>query len=756
MDAQPRIGQIVNVRVKRVITGGLLVEISGHDAAGVIRLREIGSLYGAALDAWKEQFRPGDRLRALVIRCRDDGRLELSLKQVERDPWQGISQHLQPGQLVDGVVTNVESYGAFVELPSGVTGLLHVSRLPVGVGVSLADLLWPADRVKAIVEAVDESERRIRLSLQGLSDQRWAYAQGPERRPSPPPGKRADASSRVAEAPKLPIELLTEQPPHHFLVVEDDPDQRKALTDWLRRAGQDVYPVGSGEEALETGVALRPDIALVDLGLPGINGAETIRRLLALQPELRAVMMTDWSRAEEHENDVRALEERGVELLLKPLLPVELLDVLCKTPPTTAAPATRDLPDRSLAPSSLPAGDSSHDTRALQATLTSVLNRTNAAQAIVFSLDPVERRIEILANRGRLQVNGQALAGLIRSPVRDVAEQEHPIRTDDAQHADEARFRYLLPLLPFASCIGAPIRANLSTRPALFLFHTRQGAFAKSDEEAVEAAAQMLAMILERQSFLQKASELQRMAMLGQLSRALIHEVNHRLSPVSFALDTLQRQSADLDRSLARTTNELDLATLGREFHDTRQSLDYLAQAVRALIQTAKLFGKMTKVEHEAGIALLSELATEVAELTQDLAHKHRVKIQVEPPDKLTCTRTQTALVRQVLLNIVLNAVQQIALLRPKDGGQVRISFDDRSSTEERVVCINIEDDGPGIHRRLWEHIFQLGYTTRPEGTGLGLHISRSLIEALGGRVYVLDSRIHWGSNFCIELPFKP
>lgn len=756
MDAEPGIGQIVNVKVRRVIAGGLLVEVSGQDAAGVIRLREIRSSFEAAPDAWREMYRPGQWLRAMVIRRRDDGRFELSLRQIEQNSWQDISLHLQRGQLVNGVVTNVENYGAFIELPAGVTGLLHVSRMPPGAGGAPADLLWPGDWVKTVVESVEEAERRVGLSLLGLMERRWAHVEDAAHKLPAPSSRRPSAPVSAAEPSKLPIELLTEQAPRRFLVVEDDTDQRDALADWLRRAGQTVVAVGSGEEAQDAADE-RPDIALVDLGLPGMDGAETIRRLLAQQIGLRAVMMTDWSRADEYQAEIGALERQGVELLLKPLLPAELLDVLNKEFKEMATPAARQAPDAALAPVDSLASDSAHDTRALQTTLQALLTRTHALKAIVFSLDPVERRIDILAQRGRLPTDAQALPGLIRSPVRDATENKQRIRTGSAQNTDKARFRYLLPLLSFTSCIGAPIHTNLPTQAAVFIFHTRQDFFSVADEEAVEAAAQILAGILERQSFLQRAGEMQRLALLGQLSRALIHEVNHRLSPVSFALDTLQQQFTSLDRALAdpRPASGLAPAELAREFHDAHRSLDHLAQAVRALVHTAKLFGKMTRVEQEAGVTLLSELATEVVDLTQDVAQQHRVKLQVEAPERLTFTRTQTTLVRQVLHNVVLNAIQQIAQWRPKEGGRVRISFEDKGSADERMVCIHVEDDGPGIHRRLWEQIFQLGYTTRKDGSGLGLHISRSLIESLGGRIYVRASHLHWGSSFCIELPFR-
>jgi signal transduction histidine kinase len=154
-------------------------------------------------------------------------------------------------------------------------------------------------------------------------------------------------------------------------------------------------------------------------------------------------------------------------------------------------------------------------------------------------------------------------------------------------------------------------------------------------------------------------------------------------------------------------------------------------------------------------VLVLREIAEDVVELLADTAKKDKVKLRIDQPQHVRITQTNVTLVQQILLNVVLNAIQQIGERRPKEGGAVRIWFEDVEDQGRPAVCINVEDDGPGIHRRLWERIFELGYTTRKDGSGLGLHISRSLADVLGGRVYVLESYIGWGTTFSIVVPLK-
>lgn len=67
-------------------------------------------------------------------------------------------------------------------------------------------------------------------------------------------------------------------------------------------------------------------------------------------------------------------------------------------------------------------------------------------------------------------------------------------------------------------------------------------------------------------------------------------------------------------------------------------------------------------------------------------------------------------------------------------------------------IKLRFTDRGPGIHRQLWEKIFELGFSTRPSGSGLGLLTARSLVEPLGGRICVERSVVPISTTFLVEL----
>jgi signal transduction histidine kinase len=485
----------------------------------------------------------------------------------------------------------------------------------------------------------------------------------------------------------------------------------------------------------------------MDFGLPGIDGIQAIQQMLRQQPAIRYVLTTDWARANEHLAELDQLRSAGVHLLIKPFLPEDLLsllfDALDRTDDRSEAMPNSPLPAAVLQP--LDGGPT--DLNELLAQLRAV---THAVKVVLFAFDPAQRRVDVVAEDGFRPLHQEALVDLTYSPVRDVAEDQLVVRVEDARDA-ERQVRYLQPLLSFKSCLGIPLRSELLERYALFLFWSRERACDPVHEAYARAVAMNASALLERRQFQARAIDMQRLALLGQLSRALVHEINHQLSPIGFSLHDLEDQYARIERLLPGSPE-----TAESELRQARSTLGNLVKGVRRLTETARLFGRMT-IHAKEPLLYVNTTVDEVVGIVRDMADRAHITIDVDAPSALFSAHTPAVQVQQILLNIIINAIQQIDLVRPDQGGHIHIRMVQAQHDQQDVLVISIEDNGPGIHRRLWERIFELGFTTRAEGgSGMGLYITRSLVETMGGRVSVAESAVLWGTTVVVELPTTP
>lgn len=149
------IGKQYLAKVRNVLPFGLLTEIEG--VQGLIPLSELS---WEKIDEPQKFFKQGDEVEVLVTdKDEREGRLTLSLKQLQEDPWQKVAEKYAKDQEVHGKVSKIERFGAFVAIEPGVEALLHSSKIPPGVE------LKAGQTVLCVVDSLDLKNRKISLSL---------------------------------------------------------------------------------------------------------------------------------------------------------------------------------------------------------------------------------------------------------------------------------------------------------------------------------------------------------------------------------------------------------------------------------------------------------------------------------------------------------------------------------------------------------------------------------------------------------------
>lgn len=154
-------GDIRQGTVTNLTSFGAFVDLGGVE--GLIHVSEM---------SWDRVRHPADVLRSgselevYVLGVNpEEGRIALSLKRLRPNPWAGVESRYQAGQLVEGEVTNVVSFGAFVRLEEGLEGLIHISELAEGSFLHPRNIVREGDMVRVRVLNVDGANQRLGLSL---------------------------------------------------------------------------------------------------------------------------------------------------------------------------------------------------------------------------------------------------------------------------------------------------------------------------------------------------------------------------------------------------------------------------------------------------------------------------------------------------------------------------------------------------------------------------------------------------------------
>lgn len=163
-------GQIMQGVVKNLTEYGAFVDLGGVD--GLLHVTDISwGRVGKPADVLK----PGQEVNVKILKFdKEKGKVSVGIKQTLTDPWQDIASRYPEGTRVSGKVVSLMDYGAFIELESGIEGLVHVSEMSWTKRVrKAADMLNIGDQVDVVVLGVDLQNRKISLGLKQVSDNPW-------------------------------------------------------------------------------------------------------------------------------------------------------------------------------------------------------------------------------------------------------------------------------------------------------------------------------------------------------------------------------------------------------------------------------------------------------------------------------------------------------------------------------------------------------------------------------------------------------
>jgi small subunit ribosomal protein S1 len=163
-------GQVLEGVIKNIQPFGAFIDLGGVD--GLLHITDIS--WGRITDP-NEVLKVDQKLNVVVLGFDDDKRrISLGLKQLSPHPWDQLGDNLQVGNKVKGKVVTVADYGAFIEIASGVEGLIHVSEMSWSSHLrNPSDFLKVGDEIDAVILTLDKEERKMSLGIKQLTPDPW-------------------------------------------------------------------------------------------------------------------------------------------------------------------------------------------------------------------------------------------------------------------------------------------------------------------------------------------------------------------------------------------------------------------------------------------------------------------------------------------------------------------------------------------------------------------------------------------------------
>jgi len=225
-----------------------------------------------------------------------------------------------------------------------------------------------------------------------------------------------------------------------------------------------------------------------------------------------------------------------------------------------------------------------------------------------------------------------------------------------------------------------------------------------------------------------------RMTTLGELTASLAHEVNQPIAAAVTNANTclrwLTRERPDLGEAREAASRIVKDAT----------------RAAEIVSRTRLLFKKGTA---QRELVSLNEMVREMIVLLRGEATRHKISIATDLATGLPQVTGDRVLLQQVLMNLMLNGIEAM-----KDVDGKRELLIKSQETENEEVIVSVSDTGAGLPAQQADQIFKAFFTTKPQGTGMGLSISRSIVEAHGGRLWA-DGNWPRGASFNFTLSTK-
>jgi signal transduction histidine kinase/predicted RNA-binding protein with RPS1 domain len=771
----PRIA-MVKVKVVEAKPSGIRVALE-DGRKGFIRPREIS--WERRISRPPELPKCGETLDVVILEESRGDLLFLSQRQCT-DPWSEakIKGKYKSGQIVEGEVVNTRNTGIYVQLEPGVDAIIVPRYIPRLREQSSEDILWLGDKISAKIIAIKHEKRLIELNLIKRLQELPTEKENQE--------KQQLTYFGATEHPRILTADTGKQPVHdhekrqfirpsvgklqRILVVDNEEEWLNLLGQGLKKEykeyGVKVDTAFNEKQALEKiGENNIYDIIIIDLYLDngeiGTVVAEKVRKINKDTPII-LVSLADFA---EYGDTIQKYDYPICYKSLRDV--VEKIENLRRGYLSTPLAGLIGKDDSFIRQLGMQVLSNQSPVELYTEILDWLWGQTDVSHCLFVELDRSQHTGKIIASKPSILEDELQIAqdGLYYSPARQVVEEDREFCEIAIDFEKESRFDNFFKNIYYESCFGLPIRIpDRPNRYALFLLDEDPLGFLEKEDDGdqrilyARVASYFFTVAIERIALLDYMRKYEIRYTLGQLLADMLHETNNKLATIDAGFLNIKNHWGN--RPLLSETEQMQ-TWLDKSDEMIQQVNQYQSE----LHELVKSYSRQANNDYEP--VDINHIVNELNRQLKRDAKQAGINIVLDLGKNLPPARAIRSQLQQVILNLALNSIQMISHQRDiikvfgeQSGEYIPalqtgiIIIQTRCGGERSVYPIEIRviDNGPGIHWRDQERVFAPGFTRRSGGAGLGLYISRNLIERMGGRLNLFDSIMFVGSTFLLEL----
>lgn len=526
--------------------------------------------------------------------------------------------------------------------------------------------------------------------------------------PSPPPIAGTLAELARPERNAAPVEAAAPAGMARILVVEDDAGTRRFICDSLR-AEFAVEAAADGQAALEAAIASPPDLLVTDLMLPRLGGDRLVQALRA-HAELKEIPVLVLSAKDDAALRARLLAGAVQDYVTKPFSAHELRARVRNL--ATMKRARDELRQELLSQSSdltqlaRQLIDSRRALRASERRWRSIYQHSPVGIALVGvggAIQAANPAFKTMVGYSDEEIEARTLPRI--TPIEDRAAAQRRI---DGLLTSTARENHMQ--CRFQHKEGALVWVNTSVS-LVRSAPGDEGLLVVVAEDITEQKRAEQALVRTRAEL----AQVSRVSSLGELAASIAHEVNQPLAAI------VANGQAGVRWLDAHPPNQEETrAAMGRIIRDANRAGEIVSR-IRGFVQ---------RRETRHAPMDINDAIRDVLELVGGEAQARRVEIVHSAPRPLPPVNADRIQLQQVLLNLVMNSLEAMG-----QGGPHTIVLS-AAPCADNCVQVSVRDSGPGVDPTVDATLFEAFQTTKADGMGMGLAISRSIVESLGGRLW--------------------